>query len=74
MTDFDRSRLLRWHKGALTYRGSLHGKFVGCPRHELYEELLDAANYADEWRRQGLSLWRYYALRCVIRAGAWLCR
>ena len=59
----------KWLRGLMKYGP----EFVGNVRDEIYEEFVDARNYADEWRRQGLSLWRYLALRCVIRLGAWLC-
>lgn len=71
---FDEQRARRWHKGILTYRGGLAGCFVGDPRHELWEELLDSANYIDEWQRQGLGTIRAMALRALIRLAAWLCR
>ena len=42
----------RWRKGQREYRPN-GGEFAGDPIEDMYEEMLDAVNYAREARRQG---------------------
>lgn len=49
---FDIHRHQKWKKGRAKYGPD----FVGDPIQELFEECLDASNYAEEIARQGLLL------------------
>lgn len=71
---FDLQRARRWCIGQRKYRNPPHYEFVGELPREAYEELLDLANYADEWRRQGCAWWRWAVLRVVAAVGAMVCR
>lgn len=66
---FDCERAERWLLGQRLYRQPPHYEFVGELPREAYEELLDLANYADEWRRQGCSWWRWAVLRVIAAIG-----
>lgn len=70
---FDYRRIARWQAGRLKYRSGPDDAFVGVPRLEALEELMDLANYADEWRRQGCSWWRWAVLRGMAAVGAIIC-
>lgn len=49
---FDIQRLQKWKQGRAKYGP----EFVGDPRNEFYQEMLDASNYLEEMARQGLLL------------------
>lgn len=54
--DFDEAAAIKHECGRQKYRAQGEGTFVGEPLPELFEELLDAVNYAQEAEKQGIAL------------------
>jgi len=53
------AKAAKWREGRLKYGEAgdhAAGKFVGDPVEHLYSELIDALNYADEAKRQGVEM------------------
>lgn len=55
----EQAKHIKWQAGRKKYGAEgdhFKGKFVGDPIEHLYDELIDALNYADEAERQGVNI------------------